>query len=230
MTSERPSHLSEEAVDCLRALADAGLGRSLSLGGAVGLMHYVDYRSTQDIDAWWNPTTTPATRERILSVVEEALSRSGEVRRRSWGDVIALDLRRGGKVVFSFQVADRSAQLEPPAPASWVDILLDSLADLIASKMVALVERGAPRDFRDVHAVCHAGATTPRECWDLWRRRQIAAGSDTDAHRARLAVETHLQRIEQHRPIETIPDLDRRDEAATLRRWFRTEFLDALPD
>ena len=72
--------------------------------------------------------------------------------------------------------------------------------------MVALVERGAPRDFRDIHAVCQAGLITPRGCWTLWGRRQREAGNDADPERARLAVETHLARIAQHRRLEQIAD------------------------
>ena len=107
---------------------------------------------------------------------------------------------------------------------------IDSLPDLVASKMVALVERGAPRDFRDIHALCHSGLMTPGECWGLWRLRQQRAGSDTDAHRARLALSTHLSRIAQHRPLKNIADSDDRAEAESLRTWFTTEFLDALLD
>src|SRR5436305_10207428 len=94
---------------------------------------------------------------------------------------------------------------------------LDSLPDLVASKMVALVERGAPRDFRDIHALCAANLTSASECWDLWRRRQEQAGSDPDPHRARLAVETHLARITQHRPLESIADASQREEAERVR-------------
>ncbi|MEJ2353711.1 MAG: nucleotidyl transferase AbiEii/AbiGii toxin family protein [Anaerolineales bacterium] len=94
--------------------------------------------------------------------------------------------------VFSFQIAQRSGQLEPARIVPELGVLLDSFPDLVASKMVALVERGAPRDFRDIHAVCHAGLITPQKCWDLWRQRQQIAGSDSDHHRATLAIETHL--------------------------------------
>jgi len=150
------------------------------------------------------------------------------VERRSWGDVISLDLRKGGKTLFSFQVAARSALLEPPAPAPWVDVHLDSLADLVASKMVALVERGAPRDFRDVYTCCRAGVATAEECWSLWSRRQIASGNDAGRDRARLAVETHLERIARHRPLERITDTGQRAEAEAVRTWFKGDFFDAL--
>ena len=132
------------------------------------------------------------------------------------------------RCIFSFQIASRSAQREPSAPAPWTNVLLDSFPDLVASKMVALVERGAPRDFRDIYALCQADLTTPRECWDLWRRRQQSVDSDTDGNRARLAIETHLSRIAQHRPLAQITDFQQRAEAEGLRGWFTEEFLNEL--
>ncbi|HXV64089.1 MAG TPA: nucleotidyl transferase AbiEii/AbiGii toxin family protein [Vicinamibacteria bacterium] len=230
MEPKRPEHLSEFARISLEALAEAGLGQLLSLGGAIGLLHYLDYRETHDVDAWWAVAAGHEERERVLAVVEDALAPYGEIRRRSWGDVVSIDLREGGKTVFNFQIAARSAQLEPTRVAPWVDVSLDSLTDVLASKMVALVERGAPRDFRDVFAVCRASLATAEECWGLWRRRQELAGSDTGAHRARLAIETHLERISRHRPLEAIEDATQREEVAILRQWFVKEFLDALRD
>ncbi|HVT15644.1 MAG TPA: nucleotidyl transferase AbiEii/AbiGii toxin family protein [Thermoanaerobaculia bacterium] len=117
-----------------------------------------------------------------------------------------------------------------PSPRPWVDVALDSLPDLVARKMVALVERGAPRDFRDIYTLCREGRVTARDCWRLWRERQERAGSDADPHRARLAVETHLSRIAQHRPLAAIAEPDQRAAAANLRGWFAREFLDALMD
>lgn len=191
-------------------------------------MHYLEYRSTHDVDAWWTPEVGANERQRVLTTVEEVLATFGEVRKRSWGDVVSLDLKVEKATAFSFQIATRSAQLEPSAPAPWVDILLDSLPDLLAGKMVALVERGAPRDFRDVYSMCRAGVTSASACWDLWRRRQEMAGSDTDPSRARLAVETHLERIARHRPLDGIDEPARREEAESVRGWFKKEFLDAL--
>ncbi|MBU1749151.1 MAG: nucleotidyl transferase AbiEii/AbiGii toxin family protein [Chloroflexi bacterium] len=224
----RPTHMSEYAQACLRALAASGLGDRLSVGGALGLLHYLDYRLTHDVDAWWAPTATAQEQQRVIAVIEATLQPFGEVRTRSWGDVSSVELLQEGRVVFGFQIARRSAQLEPAAPLTWTNVLLDSLADLVASKMVALVERGAPRDFRDIRALCQAGLTTPAECWDLWRRRQRLAGSDTDSARALMAVETHLARIAQHRPLDQIADPQQRLQAEQVRGWFTREFLDAL--
>jgi predicted nucleotidyltransferase component of viral defense system len=134
------------------------------------------------------------------------------------------------RVVFSFKVAIRSAQLEPTTTLQWVDVALDSLPDLVASKMVALVERGAPRDFRDIYTLCQEERVSARECWRLWRERQQRAGSDLDPYRARLAIETHLSRIAQHRPLDTIAEPEQRAAAASLRNWFAQEFFDALVD
>lgn len=153
-----------------------------------------------------------ALREENSLLCRGVPSSFGEVRTRAWGEVVSVELLREGRAVFSFQVAHRSAQLVPSTPSPWAGVPMDSLADLVASKMVALVERGAPRDFRDIYALCQADLVSARECWTLWRRRQTAAGSDVDPGRARLAVETHLARIAQHRRIEQIADPDERGE------------------
>ncbi len=226
----RPSHLSGYAEKALAAIAAAGLGHTISVGGALGLLHYLDYRFTHDVDAWWSPSATDENRDRLLRTIEAALQPYGEVRTKHWGEVASLVLKSGGKTVFSFQIATRSAQLEPSTTLPWTDVGLDRLPDLVASKMVALVERGAPRDFRDLHALCQAGLATPLECWRLWAQRQQKAGSDTDPHRARLAVETHLARISRHRPLEGIAEPGQKAEAERVRFWFKEEFLHALLD
>ena len=166
----------------------------------------------------------------MVTVVEETLRASGEVRIRRWGEVVSIELSVAGKTIFSFQIAERSAQLEPTATLPWTEVDIDSLPDLVASKMAALVERGAPRDFRDIDALCHSDLMTPAECWSLWALRQQRAGSDVDRHRARLAVSTHLARIEQHRPLKAITDPAQQADAERVRTWFTKEFLDALLD
>ncbi len=73
--------------------------------------------------------------------------------------------------------------------------------------------------------LCQAALATPHQCWELWRRRQHLAGSDTDFLRARLAVETHLGRIVQHRRLDQIADPQQQAEAERVRDWFASEFL-----
>ena len=223
----RPQQLPDHSESCLQALVDQGLAQHISLGGAFGLLHYLDYRATHDVDAWWTDTAAEADRHQVLQVLEGVLGRTGEVKTRTWGDVASVALVLAGRTVFSFQIARRSAQLEPSRPAPWIQVPLDSLADLVASKMTALVERGAPRDLRDVHAVCEAGLLTPRDCWQLWRRRQSAAGSSVDVERAKLAIHTHLARITQHRRLDLIADSTQRQQAEAVRAWYAGAFLDA---
>lgn len=161
----RPTHIPDYADVCLQALVEAKLGDKISLGGAFALLHYLDYRSTYDVDAWWHLSTTSAQKQQVIEAIEQELSRYGQVKRRSFGDVTSIELATEyKKKAFSFQIAERSAQLQPSAPAQWINILLDSFADLLASKMTALVQRGAPRDFRDIHALCHFGLATPQYC------------------------------------------------------------------
>jgi hypothetical protein len=224
---QRPTHLPAYAEACLQALVESGLSHAISLGGAFGLLHYYDYRPTHDVDAWWTDLATSDVRQRVVAGVRAVLEREGETRVRAWGDVVSVELLTDGRAVFSFQVAQRSALLEPLDRADWIDVPLDSLADLLASKMTALVERGAPRDFRDVYSACQAGLTTPVECWAVWAKRQQLAGSDADFDRARLAIETHLARISQYRRLEQIADPQQQAEASEVRRWFEEELLNA---
>lgn len=224
----RPSHVSECAELCLNALSAAGLGDKVSIGGALGLLHYLDYRPTHDVDAWWVPDATSNERQAVIRTIADTLRPLGQVRVRAWGDLVSVELVSAEQRAFSFQIAQRSAQLRPPEPLPWAGVLLDSFPDLVASKMVALVERGAPRDFRDIYAVCQVGLTDAAQCWRWWRERQRLAASDQDVARARLAVETHLARIAQHRPLTGIDDATERADAERVRGWFRGEFLDAL--
>ncbi|MCB0079836.1 MAG: nucleotidyl transferase AbiEii/AbiGii toxin family protein, partial [Caldilineaceae bacterium] len=203
-------------------------GDKISLGGAFALLHYLDYRSTYDVDAWWQQATTPQERRQVIDVIQHVLGQFGQVRQRTWGDVVSIELGTAEKrKAFSFQIAAREGHLQAPVPAQWQDVLLDSLQDLLASKMMALVNRGAPRDFRDIYTVCQTELATPSECWQLWERRQEMTGNELELERASLAVLTHLARIEQQRPLANIPDMAQRAQAETVRNWFKQEFTNA---
>ena len=223
---QRPGQVSEYAQACLNALSSSAYGQRISLGGAFGLAHYFEYRTTYDVDAWWIEPVSHEERQHIVQILEGALRSFGEVRTRAWGDVVSVELRQQGKTVFSFQIARRSAQLQAPVPSPWPGgIRVDSFDDLVASKMAALVERGAPRDFRDIYMLCQRGQCDVARCWELWQERQRLAGEDMDRKRAAVAIETHLARLEQARPLVNIADAEQRAGAEQLRAWFRVEFL-----
>jgi hypothetical protein len=229
-----PAQISEYAHACLTALAEKDLGKHISLGGAFGLSFYYDYRPTHDIDAWWEENISENDRQAVAQCVQSVLETYGTVRTRSWGHVTSIELipTRDDSKIFSFQIADRSARLEKSlqAPLLSGGLRLDSFTDILASKMVALVERGSPRDFRDIHAVCQAGLTNPKQCWQLWQRRQTMAGTNPDQRRAILAIQTHLTRIALQRPLDKIHDQAQRQAAAQLRSWFEEVFENVLMD
>jgi len=173
---QQPSNLSPYARACLDALVSANLADRISLGGALGLFHYLDYRPTHDVDAWWSRPLSEGQKQEVTRTLETTLATFGDVDVRAWGDVVSVELSQNDRAVFSFQIAERSARLEEPVSAGWIDVPLDSLSDLVATKMVALVERGAPRDFLDIYTLCRSGLLNVPDCWELWSRRQTLAG------------------------------------------------------
>lgn len=223
----QPTKLPPYAIACLNSLANSPLGSKLSLGGAVGLMHYFEYRSTHDVDAWWMNEVTPQEQLEVQNLLTQTLAPFGIVQTRTWGDVLSVELVQAGQTVFSFQIARRSALLHTPQDSPWGTVRLDTLADLLASKMVALVERGAPRDFRDIYAVCQEQLVTPVECWQLWYQRQMLANDNAMIVRAQLAIETHLTRIERQRPLAQIKDEAAREQATAVRHWFKHRLIPA---
>ena len=102
---------------------------------------------------------------------------------------------------------------------------MDSFEDLVSTKMNALVQRGAPRDFLDIYTICQADLVSIAECWMLWHKRQELIGNEHDDDKAHLAIETHLKRIELQRPLEQIEDDEQREYAKKVREWFVNSFL-----
>ncbi len=99
-----PAHVPEYAKFTLLTLAASGLGEKISLGGALGLLHYLDYRPTHDVDAWWVSSATAEDQRQVIDTIEAALQPYGQVRQRTWGDVVSVELVREDKTVFSFQI------------------------------------------------------------------------------------------------------------------------------
>jgi len=92
--------------------------------------------------------------------------------RKYWGDTESYELLQDRRKVFSFQISSRTRYLDTPGDAQWAPVLIETLRDNVASKMVALVERGAPRDMRDVYELCTREMLTIDECWQLWRDKK----------------------------------------------------------
>lgn len=105
---------------------------------------------------------------------------------------------------------------------------LDSFSDLVANKMVTLVEQGTTHDFLDIYTLCYEGLVTASQCWQLWQGQQQLNGGDMETAQVKLAVQAHVARIAQQQPVEKISDPKARAATAQLRTWFSTEFLQPL--
>ena len=70
---KRPTFISEYAQACLGVLSTSEMAKHISLGGAFGLAHYLEYRSTHDIDAWWVESITLEEQQQVIRLVEKGL-------------------------------------------------------------------------------------------------------------------------------------------------------------
>lgn len=169
---KRPDALDPLAVDLLERLRHYPEAERLILGGHFALKHYLDYRPTHDVDAWWPSDASESNRQALLArlraiLVEVAREHGLAFRERQTGtEVISLELRKGHKAVFTFQIAPRTVELERPIGrrgSPWSPIPIETLADNVGAKMNALVNRGAPRDFVDIYTVVTSDIVTVEE-------------------------------------------------------------------
>jgi hypothetical protein len=215
-----PAHLPPLGRELLEELRGAPEAGELILGGGIALSHYLEYRPTHDVDTWWRGEPAEAAWELAAGKLRSLAERHGlEFETRQWGDTRSAEARRGSRKHFSFQVSRRDVQLDAPRPSAWTPLWIETFRDNLASKMNALVNRGAPRDFQDVAEVCRRGLVAPADCWELWQLKN--PGGDPVA--ARLAALNLLSRIEARRPIESVPAPERTRAAAT-RAFIRDQF------
>jgi hypothetical protein len=212
-----PSNLSAYAREVLELMAGDAAAAEIVLGGGVALAHYLEYRDTFDLDAWWASAPTNAARELMSRAVQMVADRHGLVAsRRSWGETESFELSAGPRKVFSLQIAARDRYLDETAVAAWPPVRIETLRDNVASKMTALVERGAPRDLRDIHQLCLHGLITIDDCWN-----HRAKHPTHDIREAAGKVLHAVERLEAQRPLSAIASDAERSEAATVRKWYR---------
>ena len=217
----RPILLDPRAERVLTLLSSKPEAAEIVLGGYFALQHYADYRRTHDIDAWWKGRADPATERAIREAMRRlADDEAGEIRERRFGETVSYELVQAGVRVFSFQIAVRSIGLEDPVASAWPPVLIETLADNLASKMNALVDRGAPRDFTDIKHVIDEGLVTVLGVWDLWSRKN--PGERLEAAKQKLLL--NLAGLESRRPLGSIQDSAERMRAEGTREWFRREF------
>ena len=212
-----PQHLEPLAKDVLEGLRGMEGARFIVLGGGVALQHYVEFRRTVDIDAWWAGEVRTETRDLLTRVMEDVgRARGLQLVKRSWGETESYELLKGQEKVFSFQIALRSVQLEAAKHSAWQPVQVESFRDNLGSKMSALVGRGAPRDFLDVREVCRRGLAREDECWQVWQDKN----PDRNVREARVNVLRHVELLESRRPLAALSE-NEREAAQTLRDWVR---------
>ncbi len=219
-----PRHLDPIVREILEQLRHQSAAATIVLGGGVAFKHYLDYRDTHDLDAWWAPNTTLPEREAALRAFRDLLqsiaTRHGLLlNERRYSDVASLELHDPArrKAVCSLQVASRDRYIGSPAPTVWPPLQIEALTDTLASKMTALIARGAPRDMLDVYTACHHGLATVGELWALWQEKNPALGV-RDAQQQILA---HVTALEARRPLSNLPHAER-EAAGKIRTWLDT--------
>lgn len=218
----KPLCLDPRADRALSLLAGRPEAAEIVLGGYFALQHYTNYRRTYDIDAWWKTRAVAASEQAIREAMEQvAAEERSELRERRFGDTLSFELVRAGKKEFSFQIAVRTIGLEEPITSPWPPVLIETVVDNLASKMNALVNRGAPRDFTDIKHAVEEGLITIPGAWDLWSRKNL--GEDLESAKQKTLL--HLEGLEGRRPLEAIRDIAERERARTTRAWFKQEFL-----
>ena len=93
--------------------ADSEDHRGFYDAGAIPLAHYLDYRDTFHLDAWWAVSPTKPANA-LLDESMQAVTRRHEFAcaRRSWGETVSLELMDGPRKVFSLQIAPRDRYLD----------------------------------------------------------------------------------------------------------------------
>ncbi|MFM9058275.1 MAG: nucleotidyl transferase AbiEii/AbiGii toxin family protein [Planctomycetaceae bacterium] len=221
-----PANLHPLSRELLESLAGHAEAEQIVIGGGVALSHYLPYRDTVDLDAWWRAEPRADALAFLESAMQAIASRHGlDYRRRSWGETESLELLQGGRKQFSFQISRRPLALDDAIPSTWQPVLIETLRDNVASKMTALVQRGAPRDFLDMYQLCTHGVMSMPECWASFMEKNPGVTVDE----AKRKIIARLAMIETTRPLETIAPDAAREQATRVRDWFRRVFAQAAP-
>ncbi len=221
----RPSNVEPLTARVLNRLAEhPAEARSMILGGGFAMNHYLAPRMTFDVDTWWTKDSTNDDRKAALEVLREILPEVADEfgmafseRANASHEMISLELRDAERT-FSYQIAPHTIELDSPFvdESPWAPIPIETLRDNVASKVNALVARGAPRDFSDIHRVIDDGVMSVEEVWDLWSKKN----PDQDVELAKAQVVKRIESIELRRPLERLPE-EHREQVASDRGWVR---------
>jgi hypothetical protein len=86
MKPHPPLSLNAFAKELLDLLAGHPEAAEIVIGGGVALAHYLDYRDTVDLDAWWRTAPVEAAERLMAGSMRAIADRHGlEFKQRAWG-------------------------------------------------------------------------------------------------------------------------------------------------
>ncbi len=215
---KQPERLDPLAREVLEQLCGQEFASEIIIGGGVALQHYLPFRTTVDLDAWWQGSPTEASRNLLLSVMQTVANHRGyDLHLRRFRDTESYELKHEDRKVFSFQISKRTIELDVPLESSWPPVRIETFRDNLGAKMNAVVNRGAPRDFVDVFKVCESCLTSAADCWKFWQEKNPGH----DLSQAKIKVMQNLLDLETRRPLDSIPDGPKRLDAAAVRSWIK---------
>ncbi len=154
----------------LRALASLQPGWTLTGGAALAGFH-LKHRATRGLDLFWRGRvdlgTIPRTVEAVLKkedLVVHVLQTSPAFTR--------LNASEGGEACLVDLVAEPAAAIETPltVPLSGSAIVVDTLYEILVTKLCTLLSRAELRDLVDVQALLAAGGDLDRALADAPRK------------------------------------------------------------
>lgn len=221
-----PGNLHPLSRELLESLAGHAEAAEIVIGGGVALSHYLEYRPTVDLDAWWHGEPRAEVVAFLEAAMQALASRHGfEYRRRSWGETESLELLQGTQKQFSFLISRRTLSLDEALPSQWKPVCIETLRDNVASKMTALVQRGAPRDFLDIYHLCTRDVMSMVDCWRAFTDKDLGISIDE----AKRKIIARLAMLEVSRPLETIQPVEAREQASRVREWYYRVFTVPTP-
>lgn len=231
MTPKKPGNINALTARIIERIKNLPWAEKFVLGGGLALAHYLEFRPTNDADCWWEENTPETEKEAILEELSEIIKEEAghmvndaEISKRNWGETASIEVKAGNKKIFSWQISSRTKKLDAYIPSPYGILKIETLKDNLASKMCALVARGAPRDFLDIHTAIKHNLTSWENCWTLWK----AKNPGKEQRLAEQNIAMSLTGIEIRRPLPSVPE-EQRARAAELRSFFRNH-LPALKE
>ncbi len=199
--------LPPEQQEVLRQLGRPARERGFYLGGGTAIAAHLGHRQSRDLD-WF-------TVERI----EDPLALARDLQQCG----VELQVEGIGRATLHGNVRGvRASFLEYPhptlaRPVAWPDVGCDiaSLDDLAAMKLLAVDQRGAKRDFVDIHALA-AHARSLGEMLVLFRRKFAVE----DVSRVLYSL-TYFEDAEGDPMPRTLKDIAWEQVKADIRAWVK---------